>query len=184
MRRCSASSAMKILLLTPDIPYPSESGAAIRNNGIIRGLSAAGHELTLLSFADKPFDIFANPLCHLCKSVRTVELPEHSKPKRILKLVTSGMADMEFRLSSPEYADALNTILQNETFDVIQFSGLELACYLPLISSRKGDAKVIYDALNAEAALQRVIAQVDQSQVASLAGCHLLSDTSPPPASL
>ena len=165
MRRCSASSAMKILLLTPDIPYPSESGAAIRNNGIIRGLSAAGHELTLLSFADKPFDIFANPLCHLCKSVRTVELPEHSKPKRILKLVTSGMADMEFRLSSPEYADALNTILQNETFDVIQFSGLELACYLPLISSRKGDAKVIYDALNAEAALQRVIAQVDQSQV-------------------
>ena len=29
---------MKILLLTPDLPYPSESGAAIRNMGIIRGL--------------------------------------------------------------------------------------------------------------------------------------------------
>ena len=41
---------MKILLLTPDLPYPSESGAALRNMGIIRGLRAAGHEVSLLSF--------------------------------------------------------------------------------------------------------------------------------------
>ena len=33
---------MKILLLTPDLPYPSESGAALRNMGIIRGLRDAG----------------------------------------------------------------------------------------------------------------------------------------------
>ena len=41
---------MRILLLTPDLPYPSESGAAIRNIGIIRGLVEAGHSAYLGEF--------------------------------------------------------------------------------------------------------------------------------------
>ncbi len=153
---------MKILLLTPDFPYPSESGAAIRNDGIIRGLAAAGHKLTLLSFAPGKINLASNPLLDVCETLRTVPLPVHSKAKRIVRLLSSFQADMEFRLASAEYAGALKAILQEESFDVIQFSGLELACYLPLIAAGKGEAKVVYDALNAEADLQRVIARVDR----------------------
>ena len=156
---------MKILLLTPDFPYPSESGAAIRNDGIIRGLAAAGHKLSLLSFAPRKMDLASNPLLQACESLRTVPLPVHSKGKRVFKLLTSRQADMEFRLASAEYADALEAILQAETFDVIQFSGLELACYLPLMAAGKGAAKLVYDALNAEADLQRVIARVDRGRI-------------------
>ena len=156
---------MKILLLTSDLPYPSESGAAIRNIGIIRGLSKAGHRLILLSFAEHPPDRDTNPLYQLCDGVHAVPLPHHGKLKRIAKLIVSGQADMEFRLASAEFTRNLYRLLQDDAFDLIQFSGIELGCYLPLIGAAKKQAKVVYDALNAEAELQRVVAQVDRENI-------------------
>ena len=94
---------MKILLLTPDLPYPSESGAAIRNIGIIRGLVDAGHLLTLLSFTERSPDPESNPLFRLCESVHTVTTPRHGRRKRIAGLLLSGRADIEFRLASADF---------------------------------------------------------------------------------
>lgn len=159
---------MKILLLTPDLPYPSESGAAIRNIGIIRGLVEAGYMLTLVSFAERPPDRASNPLFQLCESVHTVATPSHGKLKRVAGLLLSRRADMEFRLASADFESALRGILRDRTFDLIQFSGIEMGCYLPAIHDRKKNAKVIYDALNAEAALQRMVAQVDREEVRRL----------------
>lgn len=155
---------MKILLLTPDLPYPSESGAAIRNIGIIRGLVAAGHALTLVSFAERPPDCDSNPLFQLCESVHVVNTPGHGKLKRLAGLLLSRRADMEFRLASAAFEGTLRRILQDGAFDLIQFSGIEMGCYLPAFHERKNKAKVIYDALNAEAELQRVVAQVDRQE--------------------
>lgn len=156
---------MRILLLTPDMPYPSESGAALRNMGIIRGLSAAGHAITLLTFSSRPASSTANPLLTLCEDVCRVPLPHHSKLKRLAKLVSSDAADMEFRLMDAEFSRRLGEILSTRGFDVIQFSGIELGGYLGQILALKRGAKVVYDALNAEAELQRVIATVDLGQV-------------------
>lgn len=156
---------MKILLLTPDLPYPSESGAAIRNMGIIRGLSTAGHRLTLLSFAEHRPDRAANPLYQLCESVHAVPSPHHGKPKRIVRLLLTSQADMAFRLASEAFARTLTAILKENTFDLIQFSCIELGCFLPLIQADKKAAKVVYDAHNAEAELQRVVAHVDRQRI-------------------
>ena len=155
---------MKILLLTPDLPYPSESGAAIRNIGIIRGLAEAGHILTLVSFAERPPERDSNPLFQLCESAHTVIMPDHGMLKRVARLLLSGRADMEFRLASAEFERLLRGMLDDGTFDLIQFSGIEMGCYLPAIHARKKNSKVIYDALNAEAELQRVVAQVDREE--------------------
>ncbi len=152
---------MKILLLTPDIPFPSESGAAIRNYGIIRGLRAAGHRITLLTFVEDSIVESSNPLYQLCSAIHTVQLPRRSKTTRLIKLATSTKADLELRLASPEYESALLAIMQSDVFDIVQFSGIELGGYLDLIQSKNRGAKVIYDALNAEAELQQVIARVD-----------------------
>ena len=155
---------MKILLLTPDLPYPSESGAALRNMGIIRGLRAAGHELTLLSFRASPESPSSSPLTELCRTVQTVALPKRTRSDRLITLLTSSQADLETRLASAAYERALRQILQSEAFDIVQFSGIELGGYLDVILAEKGGAKVVYDALNAEADLQRVIARVDAGQ--------------------
>lgn len=155
---------MRILLLTPDLPYPSESGAAIRNIGIIRGLVEAGHKLTLVSFAERRPKRASNPLFQLCESVHVVNTPGHGKLKRLAGLLLSGRADIEFRLASAAFERALRGILQDGAFDLIQFSGIEMGCYLPAIVDWKQDAKVIYDALNAEAELQRAVAKVDREE--------------------
>lgn len=155
---------MKILLLTPILPYPSESGVAIRNIGIIRGLSAAGHRLTVLSFAEDPPDRDANPLYQLCDSVQAIPLPDHGKGKRIVKLLLSRQADIAIRLASEDFARTLTAILRENAFDLIQFAGIELGCYLPLIQADKKNAKIVYDAQNAEAELQRVVAQIDRQR--------------------
>lgn len=159
---------MKILLLTPDLPYPSESGAALRNIGIIRGLSRERHRITLLSFAEQPPAPASNPLFQLCESVDSAPLPHHAKRKRVARLLFSAQADMAIRLSSAEFARILRRLLQDQSFDLIQFSGLELGCYLPLIQANKKGAKVVYDALNAEAQLQRLVAQVDRQDLRRL----------------
>ena len=159
---------MRILLLTPDLPYPSESGAAIRNIGFIRGLAAAGRRVTVLSFSERPPAPEANPLFRLCEDVHIIPLPQHGKLKRIIKLLLSGDADLENRLASAEYMHRLRKLLDDEAFDLIQFSGIELGCYLHVIRARRRDAKLVYDALNAEAELQRVVAQVDRRRLTRL----------------
>ena len=170
-RRCgmsikprSTDRPLDILLLTPDKPYPSESGAALRNWGIIKGLSDGDHRLTLLSFSDSPLDPNANPLFRHCREVITCSAPHRDRFSRIFTLLTSGRADIETRLLSDGFQRALERTLSSKSFDIIQFSGIEMACYLPAIQARQGKAKVIYDALNAEADLQRIIAAVDRGQ--------------------
>ena len=156
---------MKILLLTPDLPYPSESGAALRNMGIIRGLQAAGHAVTLLSFRASPEALTRNPLASFCAAVHTVPLPARARIDRLLTLLTSTRADLESRLASAEYERSLRQLLELESFDIAQFSGIELGGYLGQILSQARGAKVIYDALNAEADLQRLIASVDAGEL-------------------
>lgn len=152
---------MKILLLTPDLPYPPESGVALRSFGILRGLREAGHEITLLSFASGEPPPESNPLYELCRQIQVVPLPSHSRRKRLLKMLTSRQADMQHRLASATFDGALKTLLHGENFDLIQFFGIEFGRWLPLIQAH---GKVVYDAQNAEADLQRAIALIDRKQ--------------------
>lgn len=156
---------MNILLLASDIPFPSQSGAAIRSYGILRGLTDAGHRLTLLSFTQSDPNPSANPLYQHCSEVHTVPLPTHSKLKRVIKLISTNRADIEFRLASERFESKLKQLLQDSVFDVIQFSGIELGCYLPLILPRKKTARVIYDAYNAEAELQHAIFDIERHRL-------------------
>ena len=159
---------MNILLLASDIPFPSQSGAAIRSYGILRGLADAGHRLTLLSFTQSDINPSASPLFQYCREVHTVPLPIHSKLKRVIKLISANRADIEFRLASERFESKLKRLLQGSAFDVIQFSGIELGCYLPLILSHKKTARVIYDAYNAEAELQRAIFGIERQRLGQL----------------
>ena len=159
---------MEILLLSPDNPFPSESGAAIRNYGIIRGLHGSGHRVTLLCFSDAALEPGTNPLYQYCREIHSCPMPQRSKSQRLVSLLATQKADMEDRLMSADFASKLAAILDARAFDIIQFSGIELGGYLPMINMKKGKANVVYDALNAEAALQRQISQLDRQRPSRL----------------
>ena len=132
---------MHILFLTPQLPYPPHQGTAMRNHGLIRGLSER-HRISLLSFREpSPADgdpslspKVPDPLLALCQRVETVPAP-HPRPfmGRARDTFTHRLPDMALRLASPAFADRLATWLARESFDVIQIEGLEMTPYLDLL---------------------------------------------------
>jgi hypothetical protein len=148
---------MKILILTPQLPYPPQQGTSLRNYHIIRGL-AEGHQLTLLSFLEDgqtadPQTI--TPLHQLCQKIETISVPKRNTATRLRQLVSSCLPDMAHRLFSPVFELALRRLLLENRFDVVQVEGIELARYIGLIRDVQPSAKIVFDDHNAETELQR-----------------------------
>lgn len=147
---------MKLLILTPQLPYPPEQGTSLRNYHIIRGL-AANHEITLLSFLEENQTVAPSqiaPLLECCASIETVPVPTRSKGKRLRQLLTTRQPDMAHRLSSAAFDNCLRRLLAETDFDIVQIEGIELAQSINVIriASRR---KIIFDNHNAETELQR-----------------------------
>jgi len=155
---------LKILLLTASLPYPPQSGGALRTYSIIRGLAEAGHNITLLSYHNGSPVTPQSPITQLCQRIVTVYPPDWNKIKRLRYLVFSGQPDIALRLQDIQFAEKLKKLTRTEDFDVVQAEGIEIAGYLRLVRTLLPNAKLIYDAFNAEAALQRIVAKIDATQ--------------------
>jgi glycosyltransferase involved in cell wall biosynthesis len=156
---------MRILFLTPQLPYPLHQGTALRNFGLVRGVAQAGHEVWLLSFREpgQP-ELSETPLAGLCCEALTVPAPPpRSKTARLRDLLLSHETDMARRLRSEPFRRVLLDLLACQLFDVIHVEGIEMAAYLPLIRSTQPAAATLYDAHNAEHDLQRRVYQVDRA---------------------
>ena len=153
---------MRLLMLTPQLPYPPHSGGALRAYGILRTLREAGHQVSLLSFDDGKLAGEAAPLSALCEAIMTLPPPTgRSAATRIRHLLLSRDADLVQRMASDVMRAKLDQLAHTGNYDVIQFEGLEMALYLPHARATGTHAKLIYDAFNAEYALQQMIAEVD-----------------------
>ena len=147
---------MRILFLTPQLPYPPQKGTALRNWGLIQGLAERDHEISLLSFCEpeKGGDL-APPLTRACERVVTVPQPERSTYERMRDMLSTRQPDMALRLASSAYERQLSHWLVESSFDVVQIEGIELAPYLETIRSAPQDALVVFDDHNCEYLLQQ-----------------------------
>ncbi len=159
-------SPIKVLLLTPQTPYPPDQGAPIRNFSFVRYLGQSpNYKLSLLSFARPGESVTTSPaLTELAKYCRQVELvphpPARSKLVRLRDSLLSSRPDLAKRLASPLFQTALDRLLQTESFDVIQCEGLEMAPFG--LALRKNLAtRLVLDEHNAEYLMQRRIFEQD-----------------------
>jgi glycosyltransferase involved in cell wall biosynthesis len=146
-----------ILLLTPQLPYPPQQGASLRNWQITRGL-VERHQVSLLSFLESnqsadPQQIA--PLLTCCQVVETVPVPMRTTGQRLRQLVMTKRPDMAHRLDSPQFEEKLRRLLRGNDFDIVQIEGIELAGYMGAIREASPRSKIVYDAHNAETELQR-----------------------------
>lgn len=153
---------MKVLFLSPQLPYPPRSGASIRNLHLIKGL-ALHHEVTLLCFGDegsidsarrqqppaKASDL--GELESICRAVEVVPRPARSGWRRIADL-PRPQPDLALRLASPELAARAVALASRGAYDVVHVGGLELA---EVGFGLRGAATLIFDEHNAEYVLQR-----------------------------
>lgn len=147
---------MKILLLTPQLPYPPHQGTSLRNYHIIRGL-AERHEVHLLSFRERGRSgdqETPEPLQALCTGVTTVPAPRRTMVQRLWRMSSRTRPDMAHRLESAAFDRSLQALLENGGFDVVQVEGIELARYMPVVRRHCVECKLVFDDHNAEAALQ------------------------------
>ncbi len=160
---------MRVLFLTSEFPYPPFAGAPLRNFGLIEGL--AEHEIWLLSFTGTvPVDVRQTPLHTICAQIKTVNPPVRGMTDRLRDLLLSAEADIARRYFSTEFMDQLATWLTSTPFDLIQIENLEMTAYLPLIKQLQPDTPVIYDAHNAEYALQQRIYETERRSLARIPG--------------
>jgi sugar transferase (PEP-CTERM/EpsH1 system associated) len=158
-------AAKKILVLTPQFPYPPHQGTTIRNYHLIAGL-AHRHQVHLLSFGD-PTQREGTPLDALCQSVQVVPPPQRSTGQRLKGLLLSGLPDMAQRLPSTSFHAALTATLESQDPDVVEVEGIELAQYLFQVADRRGNSArplLVFDDHNAEYVLQQRAFETDVRQ--------------------
>ena len=154
---------MKLLFLTPQLPYPPRQGTTLRNYSLIRYL-AAGHTVHLFSLL-APGEGLApdSPLHHLCPRIELSPQPQRSLRQRAFDTLTSLQPDMALRLATPEAQNQIQAMLAAERYDIVQAEGIEMAGYVlrALHSDRPRQFRFVFDDHNAEYLLQRRAALVD-----------------------
>ncbi len=149
---------MKILIITPQLPYPPRQGTTIRNYNLIRGL-AAHHAVDLLTFLAPGETLAAdNPLLELCGRVACVEQPARATADRIRATATTLAPDMGLRLESPAMHALVRAWCQAKKYDLVQIEGIELAQYGMAVAGRRvapGRPALIFDDHNCEYLLQQ-----------------------------
>ena len=156
---------MRLLFLTPQLPYPPHQGTTLRNFNLIAGLSRR-HRVHLLSFMSPDDDLAsATPLRDLCASVDAVPQPSRTIWERLWKLLTSPLPDMAHRLASPRFRSALEQVLDTHEFDVVEFEGIEMIPYLSTVLARTREMRhpplLVFDDHNAEYLLQKRVFEAD-----------------------
>ena len=150
---------MKILFLTPQLPYPPHQGTAIRNYNLIAHLSS-NYEVHLLSFVHSRDELErATPLRRRCRGIETALAPRRSFFRRLLSLFLSPLPDMALRLPSAEFRAKLRALLERERFDVVQVEGIEMGPYLEQVVG--SGPLVVFDDHNAEYVLQKRAFETD-----------------------
>lgn len=153
-----------ILVLTPQIPYPPRQGTALRNWGILKGLTPH-HELSLLSFAapDQPTrrDALEPQLAEALVRFKAHPQPSRSTGERLRDLLSTPDPDLARRLASPAFERTLRDWLTQFRFDWLLVEGLELAPYIIAARRVAPELRVIFDNHNCEYLLQQRTARTD-----------------------
>ncbi|MGW8314509.1 MAG: glycosyltransferase family 4 protein [Bacteroidales bacterium] len=131
---------MNILILTNKLPYPPRDGGSIATFNLMTGLRDAGHRITVLSINTRkhPFPVDQIP-DSLRDSIRflAVEADTRIRPLAMLgNLMFSREPYIAGRFHLAGYTHALEQLLAEETYDLIQLEGPYLGHYIPVIRHR------------------------------------------------
>ncbi|PJC76060.1 hypothetical protein CO010_03570 [Candidatus Shapirobacteria bacterium CG_4_8_14_3_um_filter_39_11] len=123
---------MKILMLTPYLPYPPSSGGQVRSYNLIKNL-ASKHEITLFSLIknekEKSYIVELEKYCH---KVRVFNRP--SKPWTLKNILRTGFSLYPFlviRNLSEEEKRAVVEELNTEKYDLIHAETFYVMPHIP-----------------------------------------------------
>lgn len=124
---------MKILMLTPYLPYPLLTGGQTRSFNLIKRLSSLGHEITLFCLVkDESERVFVPHLQKFCKEVQVFNRPQ--KPwtlKNILRTGSSFFPFLVIRNWASGEKEAIEKKLKEDSFDLIHAETFYVMPHIP-----------------------------------------------------
>ena len=127
---------MKILMLTPYLPYPPVSGGQVRSYNLIKNL-AGKHEITLFSLIkDEEEKKFVRELEKFCKKVKVFKRPP--RPWTLRNILKTGFSTYPFlviRNLSAEERVAVEEELRDGKFDLIHAENFYAMPHIPQTST-------------------------------------------------
>jgi polysaccharide biosynthesis protein PslH len=122
---------MKLLFITPSIPYPPRTGNSMILLNHIRHLTQR-HTVDLISFKDTKAPIELGDLGLYCNHIELVEMPPKwrvllNKLASVPERIPFGVASVK----SKEMAQVINNSLANTAYDAVIFQLAEMAQFRP-----------------------------------------------------
>ncbi len=146
---------MKILQICNKVPYPLKDGGALAIHNLVKGFSDAGIFVTLLAMNTSKHRVDENEVRSYFNDFKnlTIELvtinTETNLSNALKNLFFSKLPYNAERFISENFADKLKSVLNAESFDIVQLEGLYLMPYTQMIREHS-NAKIILRAHNIE----------------------------------
>ncbi|GAB4249627.1 MAG: hypothetical protein Kow0027_12620 [Saprospiraceae bacterium] len=143
---------MRILVLTKKFPYPLKEGEPIAITNLCRSLKACGAQLTLLAMNTSKhyFDLSKLPAGYdHFEKIHAVDVDNRISAGGALLSLLKGQPYILSRFQNEDYRQALENLLTEEKFDIVQIETPYLAAYVPLIR-RLSSVPIVMRAHNVE----------------------------------
>ncbi len=143
---------MKALIITHRVPFPANSGYPIVVYNTIKGLLAEGVDITLFSLNPYKYrvdvDDIYDPVYDQIKFDSRIIFTEVSLWGAFLNIFSHDAYNVS-RYYDEDAAQAIENILREQQFDVVQFEGLYVVPYLSIVKEHSS-AKLVYRAHSIE----------------------------------
>lgn len=114
---------MKILIVSPLLPWPLYGGNVVRIYGILRELSRRGHDIVLLAGHDNPHLPDDHPVKLLCREVRLYQRSASAKRVRPVVAAFSSLFSPQpytaAKFGGRAVRESIRSILEKNNFDMI-----------------------------------------------------------------
>jgi glycosyltransferase involved in cell wall biosynthesis len=151
-------------MLTPGLPQPTGSGAAIRNWYMLRYLvEQMGAEVQIVTFGADEGAPVGEPLPERVTAT-VLSAPARGRRRRLAVLAGSTQPDLADRLWTPDAQTRVQLATRRGGVDVIHVGGLEVGRYALELRQQRGDGgpAIVLDEFNAEWLLQQRAAATDR----------------------
>jgi polysaccharide biosynthesis protein PslH len=158
------SIPMRVLQLTPRLPYPPTDGGRVVMLQIGRALQRLGHEVQVLSLNPRKQrgDVALMPL-----PAEAVEIDTSAHLAALVRSFRIGAPFLVTRFYSPRFAGRLRALLRSQRFDIVQVESPFLLPYVPIV--RETNARVVLRSLNVEFRIWEQLAAQESNPVRRIA---------------